>query len=206
MMGFELFMATLLLVAQAVFMVCLPFAILFLVTRVINVIQNAHTPWTPYIEVAALAVGMAAGITVLFHIVDPRILRPSELLRVGGPWDIDFATFFTTFANPLGYDISSLLPPYVSGGVNYPGIAVFLLGGALFYAPLLSFRSRTAFANAARNLVIMVWAAYTTIFLFFLAGWMLNRLNFWVFLVLLVVVHKLRGAPRIILKVSRRSF
>ena len=205
-MGFELFTATLLLVAQAVFMVCLPFAILFFVTRFVNAIQDAHTPWTPYIEVAALAVGVTAGIIVLFHIVDPRAIRPSDLLRVGGPWDIDFATFFTTFANPLTYDISSLLPPYASGSVNYPGIVVFLLGGALFYGPFLFFRSRTSFANAVRNLIIMLWAAYTTIFLFFLSGWMLNRLNFWVFLVLMIVIHKLRGAPRIILKVNRRSF
>lgn len=205
-MGVELIIATLVLAAQAAFLVCLPFAILFLVTRLINLVRDAHTPWTPYIEVAALAVGVTAGITVLFHIVDPRIIKPSELLRLGGPWDIDFAFFFTTFANPLSYDISSLLPPYVSGGVNYPGVAVFLLGGALFYAPLLFFRSRASFANAVRNLIIMAWAAYTTVFLFFLSGWMLNRLNFWVFLVLLIVINKLRGAPRIILKISRRSF
>lgn len=205
-MGLELIMATLLMVTQAVFMVCLPFAILFVTTRVVNAAQDAHTPWTPYIEVVALAVGVTAGIIVLFHIVDPLLIRPGELLRVGGPWDMEFATFFTTFANPFSYDISPLLPPYISAPVNYPAIAVFLFAGALFYGPVLYFRSRTAFANGVRNLIIMLWSAYTTIFLFFLSGWILNRLNFWVFLVLMAVIHKLRGAPRIILKLSRRSF
>lgn len=205
-MAFEFLTATLLFIGQIVFLACLPFAVLFVATRLVNAVQNAHTLWTPYIEVVALTVGSMAGITVLYHIVDPQTIKPNILLALGGPWDMDFATFFATFANPLNYDVSSLLPPYITETVNWAGIIVFLAGGLIFYAPIIFFRSRAAMANAARNLVIMVWGAYTVIYLFFLSGWIFNRLNFWVFLVLLVVVHKLRGAPRIILKVSRRSF
>lgn len=204
-MGIEFILQTALFLAQAAVLICLPFALLMVASRAINLLQDARTRWTPYIELLALAVGIAGGAILLFHNVNPQMLKPGTLLQVGGPWDMEFGLFLRVFTNPLSYDLTPLLPPYTNPPIKWGGIAIFLLGGAIFYAPILVFRNRPAFAGALRNLVIMVWGMFATVYMFFLAGWIINQLNFWVFLILLVIVHKARGAPKIVLRLSRRS-
>jgi hypothetical protein len=51
-------------------------------------------PWTPYIEFAAFATGVAAGAIVFAGSTDPAILGPSEVFRAGGTWDMSFADFW----------------------------------------------------------------------------------------------------------------
>ena len=41
-----------------------------------------------------------------------------------------------------------------------------------------------------------------TVYLFFYAGWLANKLNFWIFLLLLVVIGMRRRSERVVLKIN----
>jgi hypothetical protein len=202
-MGTELTLLGFVFAVQAVMLAIFPFALLIAVCRAINTLQDCRLPASPYIELAALAVGVFAGGTILSGNVHWSLLDPGEIFRKGGPWDMSFVQFLVGPANPLAYDLSAILVSPFSGHMpSRAGIAVLLLGAVLFYVPVLLYRTRRAFAHAVRNLWIMIWAAYATAYLFFYAGWLANKLNFWIFLLLLVVLSLRRHSERVVLKVN----
>ncbi|HEV7369752.1 hypothetical protein [Arenibaculum sp.] len=177
---------------------------LALATRIVNGLQDARTVWTPHIEVLALIVGVAGGVIVFFHNVDPGSLGAGEIFRRGGPWDLDVAAFLSSRGNPLAYSFEPLLPWPYSDAIGFgAGTLVFLLIGAVAYAPALFFRSPRAIANGIRNVVIAVWAVFATCYGLCYALWLLNQLNFWAFLVLLWVVQLARSrSERVVLKLN----
>jgi len=202
-MGSELALSALALMIQAAMLLVFPFALLAASCRAVNAAQDGQLPATPYIELFALAIGVFAGGIILWSNVHWGLLDPGEIFRKGGPWDMSFGQFLAGPANPLAYDLSAILVWPLAGRLpSVAGLAVLLLGGLVFYVPILTYRSRRAFANGLRNLLILLWGAYATVYLFFYAGWLANKLNFWIFLLLLVVIGMRRRSERVVLKIN----
>lgn len=199
----ELIPAVALFICQAALLAALPVLILAGATRVVNGIQDARLPWTPHIEMAALGVGVLAGVVILTTNIDPATIAPGEVFRFGGPWDLGFAEFLARRANPFAYDLSAVLPLPFSGRLPAgAGLLVFILSGVMIYAPILRFRSRRAIANGIRNAVLMVGGAYFTVYGFAYFFWLLNRLNFWIFLLMLFAIHMRSRTQKIVLKLD----
>jgi hypothetical protein len=178
---------------DAVALAIIPFIPLALGSRAINSLQDARLPWTPVIEVLALAVGLLAGALILARSVEPASLEGREIFRPGGPWDLTFGQFLAHWGNPLTYRLSPLLPWPFSDGRIGSGLLIGLLAAATVYAPIVHFRTLRAAANALRNLLIVLWGAYATTYGFCFALWLLNKMNFWAFLLLLFAIHLLRS-------------
>jgi len=189
----ELIPAVAFFICEAALLAALPILLFAAATRAVNGVTDARLPLTPYIELAALAVGIAGGAVILSTNIDPATIAPGEVFRVGGPWDADFLEFLADRANPFAY--SGRLP---SGA----GLLVFVLSGVLIYAPILRFRSRRAVANGIRNAIIMIGGAYLTVYGFAYFFWLLNKLNFWIFLLLLLVIHMRSRSQPIVLKLN----
>lgn len=203
-MGSELALTAVATVVQAAALGLFPFALLAAVCRAINAAQDCQLPATPYVELMSLAVGIFAGGIIIHANVHWGLLDPGEIFRRGGPWDMSFGQFLAGPANPLAYDLSAILVWPFSGRLpSLAGLAVLLLAGLVFYVPVLKYRTRRAFAHGVRNVVIVIWGTWATVYLFFYAGWLANRLNFWIFLVLLVIVGYLRRrTERVVLKIN----
>jgi hypothetical protein len=69
-------------------------------------------------------------------------------------------------------------------------------------APLARFRSPAAIANGIRNAFLTVSGAYATIYGLGYCLWLLNRLNFWVFLLVMIAIHMRSRSDRIVLKLN----
>src|ERR1700741_314179 len=91
---------------DALALAIIPFIPLALGSRIINSLQDARLPWTPVIELLALAVGLLAGALILALSVDPASLEGHEVFRPGGPWDLSFWQFLAHWGNPLTYRVS----------------------------------------------------------------------------------------------------
>ncbi|MEP9378646.1 hypothetical protein ABLE91_18160 [Aquabacter sp. CN5-332] len=202
-MGLELALGVFGMIVQAVLLMAFPFALLMVACRIVNSVQDAQLPWTPNVELSALCVGVMAGVILLVENVDAQLLEAGELFRKGGPWDLTFVEFLTGPANPLSYDVSAILVWPLSGKLPTPaGFIVLFLGGLVFYGPILAYRSRRATANAIRNVLIVFWGAYATVYLTIYAGWLVNKLNFWIFFLLLLVLNARRRSEHVVLKIN----
>jgi hypothetical protein len=179
---------------EAALLALLPVVAITLGTRIINGLRDARLPWTPYIELAAFATGVAAGVLIFGHNTDPALLGPSAVFQLGGPWDMSFGDFIARVANPFRYDLSALLSP--------SGIVLLLVTLIVAAAPIVRFRGTAAMANGIRNLFLVAGGAYSTIYGLGYCLWLLNRLNFWVFLLLMIVAHVRSRSNRIVFKLN----
>src|SRR5207245_1259477 len=84
--------------------------LLVLGSRLINTIEDARSPWTPFIEVLALLIGGVAGALVLGHTLPPGTTSAGAIFRDGGPWDLTAGQFLGLWGNPFAYDYRPLLP------------------------------------------------------------------------------------------------
>lgn len=176
----------------AVILGILPFIPLAVMSRAINTVQDARLPLTPTVELLALAAGVVAGAIVLVSNVHGAAVSASVIFQKGGYWDLPPHLFLAARADPLIYDWSALMPWPLPGHAPGLSLLVAVIGAAVVYGPVILFRSPRAVANGLRNAVILMWAAGTTIYLFNYAIWVANELNFWIFLVLLVVLQMTR--------------
>ena len=67
-----------------------------------------------------------------------------------------------------------------------------LFAGLLVYVPVIIHRSLRAVAHGLRNALIVVWGALATVYLFAYLLWLANELNFWLFLILLIIIPTMR--------------
>jgi len=202
-MGSQFVLTGLALIVQATLLGLFPFVLLAALCRAVNAVQDCQLPFTPYIELASLCVGLLAGGIILASNVHWGLLEPGEIFRKGGPWDMSFGQFLAGPANPFSYDVSAILNWPFSGRLpSIAGALVLVLGGLVFYAPLIIYRSKRATAHAIRNVIIVFWGAYTCVYMFFYLGWLANKLNFWIFLVLLIVIGLRRRSERVVLKIN----
>jgi hypothetical protein len=177
-------------VVQAAILAALPFAVLALVCRLINALQDARTAWTPAIELLSLGIGLASGCILLGRELDPRLLSAAEIFRPGGAWDVDFVGFLQRWGDPLAYPVRALLPGPTGSRLGPPAL---LLAAAVTLGPVIALRSLRGLAAGLRNLVIVLWGAAVAVYGFCLALWLLNQLNFWAFLVVLLAIQLLRS-------------
>ena len=177
---------------EAAILALIPALVIALGTRIINGLRDARVPWTPNIELAAFLAGAAAGALVFVNNTGPDLLGPTAVFAVGGPWDLTFGHFIARLANPFDYDFSSLLSP--------AGAVLFLVAGTIAIAPVVRFETPAAVANAARNVFLALAGAYSAIYGLGYCLWLLNRLNFWVFLLLMVLVHLHSRTNKVVFK------
>lgn len=191
-------------VSHAATLAVLPLVPIVLATRLINGAQDARLPWTPRIELAALGLGALAGVYVFASNFSAAELTAEEIFRKGGIWDQGLRDFLLTRANPLAYELDWVLPwPFGSARKTLIELLVLLVGGAVVYAPIMRFRSARAVANAARNLAVILWGAYATVYAACYALWLLNKLNFWAFLLVLAIMHfGHKRTQRVVLKLD----
>jgi hypothetical protein len=172
----------------------IPLLPLLIGSRVINAIEDARSPWTPFIELLALLIGALAGALVLAHNLAPGATAAGAIFRQGGPWDLTAGQFLGHWGNPLAYDYRTLLPwPFAGFAAAAPGTLVLLFGAAVVAAPILAWPSARSIATAWRNLLVLLWGAYAAAYGFCFALWLLNKLNFWAFLLLILVIHVVRS-------------
>jgi len=91
----------LLAAVQIALLALLPILLIVVGTRIINGLRDAWLPWTPYVELGAFAIGVAAGVIVFGKSTDPRLFGPSEVFRVGGFWDMNYIEFLGRNASVL---------------------------------------------------------------------------------------------------------
>lgn len=181
-------------VLVAAFHVALLFALpilpLAVGSRAINAVQPARLTITPAIETAALLVGVVIGAQLLAAHIPSGGLDLAAIFVAGGYWDITLEHFLFERANPLHYPVFDVLAP-ADGGLfaHAPLLAAILVG----IVPPLFARNAAGVANGARNVLIVLWAAYATVYAACLLLWLLALLNFWSFLVALVLVQQVRS-------------
>jgi len=172
----------------------IPFLPLLIGSRVINTIEDARSPWTPFIELLALLIGGVAGALVLAHNLPPGATAAGAIFRQGGPWDLTAGEFLGRWANPFTYDYGPLVPwPFARAATGMPAALALLFGLAVVAAPVVAQPTARSVATACRTLLILVWGAYAAAYGFCFALWLLNKLNFWAFLLLLFLVHLFRS-------------
>jgi hypothetical protein len=181
-------------IVYALALCVIPFLPLLIGSRLINTLEDARSPWTPFIEVLALLIGGVAGALVLGHNLPPGTTSAGAIFRDGGPWDLTPGQFLGHWGNPFAYDYRPLLPwPFAGFAAAVPGTLVLLFGAAIVAAPVVALPSARSVATAWRNLLVLLWGAYATAYGFCFALWLLNKLNFWAFLLLIFVIHVVRS-------------
>jgi len=191
MLSLDLVLSLLLLAAfHAVLVLAIPFVPLAAGSRLINMAQEARLPITPMVETLALVLGVVIGAFLLAYNLPQGSLTLAGLFDGQGFWTISLDRFLLERVNPLNYSLADVLLPNAELG----GLQPLLLPAAtaLLVMPLLLQRGPAGLANGARNLLILVWAAYATVYLVCLLYWLLALLNFWAFLVALLLIQNIR--------------
>ncbi len=151
----------------------------------------AHARFNPLIEVAAVAIGVFWAPLLLVASNIDSILGLRDIFRPGGPWDLDFIQFLTLRALPLLLSPLELIERVITWQASPDLIRGTILLGMATAAVVLGLyilsRDRVGMLHAIRNLLVVCWAAYATIYTVALLLWLANVLNFWCFLVLFAV-------------------
>ncbi len=151
-------------------------------------LRAVHARFAPYLEIASVAVGVLAAPLLLVASSTDNILGLREIFRPGGPWDLDFMQFLSWRALPLLVSPVELIDRVMSGqaGPDMVGGTITLAAAmaALVAGPVALLRKPLGVAIGARNLLLVAWGAYATIYTVAVLLWLANLLNFWCFLVL----------------------
>jgi len=152
------------------------------------VVPPPRSAWVALLEVAAVVVGVMLAPLLLLASTSDHILYPREIFQPDGPWDLSFFQFLALRVLPLLYSPITLLGLLLSGEASPDVLRGTLLVGAaiaaVVLAPAALQRDRTGSGEGLRNLLLVLWAAYATIYTVALLLWLANMLNFWCFLVL----------------------
>ena len=140
------------------------------------------------VDIAALAIGVLFAPPLLIASSTDAILGLGDIFRAHGPWDLSFAQFLTRRALPLLLSPVELVHAVLTGrasadvvrGTIFLGVAVI----ALVVGPVAVSRDRISVMTGVRNLLLVLWGAYATIYTVAVLLWLANILNFWCFLVL----------------------
>ncbi len=147
-----------------------------------------------------------AGAAVLCGVLFAPALLEAALARMvpgfdavfapDGPWHLGFGGFVLGRALPLLGAPLDLLRQ-LAAGTAPPDIArlsLLLAVAALIpvLAPPLLWGGRGGVGAGLRNLLLLLWGGYATIYTVALALWLANLLNFWCFLVLFALTLLLR--------------
>ena len=149
---------------------------------------SAQTRFTPFVEIAAVLLGVLSAPLLIVASTSDHILVLNEIFRTGGPWDLDFTQFVTQRALPLLISPIALIKLVVTGHASPDVFRATLMLGipalAIMLGPAFILNSRAGLSNSVRNVMLAAWGAYATIYTVALLLWVANLLNFWCFLVL----------------------
>jgi hypothetical protein len=169
-------------------LVLIPAVPLALVEGSTRVLGAGRIRLTPYIEYAALAIGVLTAPFLLIAASPDDILSLPAIFRPGGPWDLDFGQFLMWRVLPLLLSPFDLFYALVTGTAS-PDVtrgAILLSVAALIViaGPAAVLRNRVGLVSSTRNLLLVLWGAYATVYTIAVLLWLANLLNFWCFLVL----------------------
>jgi hypothetical protein len=154
----------------------------------VKALGPARTRLTPYMEIAAVAIGVLAAPALLLASTTDQILSLPDIFRPNGPWDLDFMQFMTRRALPLLLSPFELIDRVVTGEASPDlvrgTVLLSILAAVVVLGPYGVLRDRVGIAIGVRNLLLMAWGAYATIYTVAVLLWLANLLNFWCFLVL----------------------
>jgi hypothetical protein len=151
------------------------------------------------LSVAAVACGVLFAPALLYASSLDGLLRFSAIFPPAGaeaPWRIGFDEFLAGRVLPL-LTAPAELVRLIAAGEAAPDIArssLLLAAVALLLVvvPPLHRRDRAGLRAGARNLLLVFWGAYATVYTVALVLWLASLLNFWCFLVLFVITLLLR--------------
>ena len=148
----------------------------------------------PLLAKLTVGAGLVLGVAVACIAAKPELVRPAQIFATPGPWDITFVEFLRYRVNPLAFDYAGAARAIRSGGL-FGGLALSLLlvAGALTAAIAICIRVwyiREAMLASALCLLTVLCTAYLVVY----AGagflWLLNHVNFLIFLAPLILVRK----------------
>lgn len=142
--------------------------------------------------IAAAMIGLAA----LALLVPPLALTWDAIMRPGGAWDLSLVAFLDRALRYLTRAVPTLLQGVVTGDdranvLAWCGVALLvwvLRVAALLLSGQIHVRRRLLAAEA----VVFAVTVHTVIYLGLLILWAINQLNFWVILVLLLLLQDYR--------------
>lgn len=191
-----LWLAVAALMLQVATLVLVPVVPIAIGSRLVNRFHDAHTSLSPGIEVLSLVSGIYLGFVLFAGNMPAGYLTLEQIFQEGGPWDLTLGGFLAERANPFSYSLSPIFENiYADGGRLHlnPGLHFFFLASVfVVVGPYIRWRNRRALANGMKNLLIVLWGAYATVYLHGLLFWVLNIFNFWTFLLVVVIVQFIR--------------
>jgi hypothetical protein len=147
----------------------------------------------PLSWVLAISTGLILGAMLLAFNLDPVYFTVDNIFRPHGPWELSFSEFIRVRVNPFNYSFRPMFQ-YLDSYDSDMNLSVVLALAATTYG-LLSLRAFRLWGslNALRGImfgsVVVMWAAYMTIFLLCLFLWLCNLLNFWILALMTVAIH-----------------
>jgi hypothetical protein len=151
------------------------------------------------LSVAAVACGVLFAPALLYASSLDGLLRFGAIFPPAGaaaPWRIDFHAFLADRMLPLltaPVDLARLIaqgaavPDVTRSSLLLAAVALLLAAGPPLYR-----RDRAGLRAGARNLLLVFWGAYATVYTVAVVLWLASLLNFWCFLVLFVITLLLR--------------
>lgn len=148
------------------------------------------------LAVAAVLCGALFAPALLWATLGGDIAGFDAVFAPDGPWHSGFGGFLLGRALPLLGAPLDLLGR-LAAGTAPPDIArsSLLLGAAALLpvlGPPLVWGRRGGAGAGLRNLLLLLWGGYATIYVVALVLWLANLLNFWCFLVLFALTLLLR--------------
>ena len=116
-------------IVYALALAVIPFLPLLIGSRLINAIEDARSPWTPFIELLALLIGALGGALVLAYNLPPMATVGRGDLSPGRPVGSDGGEFLGRWGNPVRLRLPpavALAPCPVSGAAA--GMLALLFG------------------------------------------------------------------------------
>lgn len=157
--------------------------------------------WPPYgaglIHVADVA-GLILGVCLVATTPMPgQPLSVDSVFAVGGPWDFDLEQFGSLVLDRVGAAPDVLFDRLVADderlNLAFPvWLALALVGGHAGVRLIRQEGVRLAALTLAMDIVITVLTAVLTLYACLLALWLLNRLNFWLFGVMILLIQEYR--------------
>ncbi|MBI1320972.1 MAG: hypothetical protein GC168_18755 [Candidatus Hydrogenedens sp.] len=137
--------------------------------------------------------GVAIGGCVLYFNLGFDAFTFDNVFRVEGPWALPYATFLLERANPFHYSWQPVLERLTWNGrpTDLTPLAglVGLAFTALVVRALLLWRSLGAVRGIAVAVVVIAWLGVLTLFGVSLFLWLMNMINLWALVLLLLIVQ-----------------
>ena len=153
--------------------------------------EFAQIPLLPKLTIGG---GVALGIFIACVAAKPELVRPALIFASPGPWDITFVEFLRYRVNPLAFDYVGTARLVLTGGL-FDGLNLLLLSvaGSLTAAIAICIRVwyvREAVLASSLCLLTVLSTAYLVVYACAGFIWLLNHMNFLIFIVPLVFVRK----------------